>query len=109
MKVEDKIVLMRKEDCFLNATQIITLAQKNKAERQSILELIKKQTKVEVHPSTKGIPYSCCWIDFRHGRALCKLLQLEQELQPLLNYGQRLRGFDNGTSVEQGYDYLNVL
>jgi len=109
MRFEDKIILLRKDDCFLNATQIIKLASKSKSERQKILTMIKEATNVDVHPPSKSIPYPCSWIDFRHGRALCKFLELEQELQPLLNYGQRLRDLDRSKSAEQGYDYLKVI
>ena len=109
MRFEDKIVLLRKEDCFLNATQIIKLASKGKSERQKILTIIKKATNVDVHPPSKSLPYPCSWVDFRHGRSLCKFLELEQVLQPLLNYGQRLRDLDRSTSAEQGYDYLKVI
>ena len=56
MEVNGQLVLMRKEDGFLNATQVITLAKKNESERKYILELIKQETKVEVLPATVGIP-----------------------------------------------------
>lgn len=42
MRVEDQIVLLRKTDCFLTATQIITLAEKDKNERKTILDKMKK-------------------------------------------------------------------
>lgn len=57
MKVNNQLVLMRKEDDFLNATQIIMLAKKNNSECKYILGRINQNTKVEVLPATKGIPY----------------------------------------------------
>ena len=62
MKVNGQLVLMRKEDGFLNATQIITLAKKNNSERKYILGRRNQNTKVEVLPATKGIPYPHSWI-----------------------------------------------
>lgn len=54
MRVEDQIVLLRKTDCFLNATQIITLAKKDKNKRKIILDKMKKYTKVNVKKSAGG-------------------------------------------------------
>lgn len=42
IKIDNKIVLMRKEDCLLNATQILMLANTNSNDRASILRLMKE-------------------------------------------------------------------
>ncbi len=103
MKVNGQLVLMRKEDGFLNATQIIMLAKKNDSECKYILGRINQNTKVEVLPATKGIPYPHSWINFPYGRILCKYLGLEQNLQPLLDYG---RGVHNYDKTAEEVDYL---
>jgi len=36
--IEDKIVLMRKEDCFLNATQILALTKKDSIKNERLLQ-----------------------------------------------------------------------
>lgn len=105
MEVNGQLVLMRKEDGFLNAIQIITLAKKNDSERKYILELIKQETKVEVLPATVGIPYPHSWINLQHGRNLCGHLGLEQKLQPLIDYGRRFQR----ETVEPIYDYLTEV
>lgn len=109
MEVNGQLVLMRKEDGFLNATQIITLAKKNDSERKYILELIKQETKVEVLPATAGIPYPHSWINLQHGRILCGYLGLEQKLQPLIDYGRRFQREDDGETAEPIYDYLTEV
>lgn len=48
MIIEDQIILLRREDCFLNVTQIIKLAKKDSNKRKSILHKMKKHTKVDV-------------------------------------------------------------
>lgn len=100
MEVNGQLVLMREEDGFLNATQIITLAKKNDSERKYILGRINQNTKVEVLPATKDIPYPQSWINFRYGRILCEYLGLEQKLQPLLDYG---RGVHDDYAEEVDY------
>ena len=41
-------MVIEKEDCFLNVTQIIKLAKKDSNKRKSILNKMKKHTKVDV-------------------------------------------------------------
>ena len=85
MRFEDQIVLLRKTDYFLNATQILTLAKRDKNERRTILDKMKKHTKIDVKKSVGG-----SWVNLQHARILCKHLGLERQLQPLLEYAQRL-------------------
>ena len=105
MKVNGQQVLMEKEDGFLNATQIITLAEKNKNERKTILERMKKHTNVDAKRSSKG----GSWVNPQHARILCKHLGLERQLQPLLEYAQRLQGDDVEMTVPIDQDYLSEL
>ena len=109
MEFDNKAVMMRKEDGFLNATQIIALANKNNSERKYILGLIKQKTKVEVLPATAGIPYSHSWINFQHGRILCKHLGLDEKLQPLIDCGAKFQREDDGETAEPIYDYLTEV
>ena len=102
MKVNGQQVLMRKEDCFLNATQLITLVEKDKNKRKTILERMKKHTNVDVK-STKG----GSWVNPQHARILCKHLGLERQLQPLLEYAQRVQGDDVEMAVPIDQDYLS--
>ena len=103
MKVNGQQVLMRKEDGFLNATQIITLAEKDRNKRKTILERMKKHTNVDVKSSLKG----GSWVNPQHARILCKHLGLERQLQPLLEYAQRLQGDDVEMAVPIDQNYLS--
>ena len=102
MRVEDHIVLLRKTDCFLNATQIITLAGKDKNERRILLDKVKEHTKVDVKKAREG-----SWANLQHVRILCKHLGLERQLQPLLEYAQRLQDDDDETAIPIDQDYLS--
>ena len=102
MRVEDQIVFLQKTDCFLNATQIITLAKKDKNERKTIFDKIKKHTKVDVKKSAGGF-----WVNLQCIRLLCKHLEWERQLQPLLEYAQRLQGDDVEMAVPIDQDYLS--
>ena len=81
MRVEDQIVLLRITDCFLNVTQIMRLAEKDKNKRKVILHKMKKHIKVDVRSHQQGP-----WVNLSHARILCKHLGLERQLQPLLEY-----------------------
>ena len=87
---------MRKEDCLLNASQILTLTNKNPSDIEHLLQLMEQSIKVEVLPPIVGIAPSCSWVNFEHGQILCKHFGLEQELQPLIDYGFKIQG--NGDS-----------
>ena len=106
MKVNGQLVLMQKEDGFLNATQIIMLPKKNDSECKYILGRINQNTKVKVLPATKHFSYPHSWINFPYGRIVCKYLGLEQKLQPLLDYGCEVHDY-NKTAEE--VDYLKEV
>jgi len=107
VEIDDQAVLMRKEDGFLNATQIISLANKNDSERRNIMTLLKEKTTVEVLPPTAGIPYSHSWINFQHGQILLKHLGLEQKLQPLIDHGRKFQC--DSETVKPIDDYLTEV
>lgn len=56
IKIDNKIVLIRKEDCLLNATQIVELANTNSNDRAFILRLMKEETVIEKVSSAIDIP-----------------------------------------------------
>ena len=89
--IEDKVVLMRKEDCSLNATQILTLTNKSPSDSEHLLQLMGQSIKVEVLPPIAGIVSSCSWVNFEHGQILCKHFGLERVLQPLIDHGLKLQ------------------
>ena len=103
MRVEDQVVLLRKADCFLNATQIMTLAKKGKNKRRIILDKMKKHTQIDVKKGHR----EGSWVNLPHVRILCKHLGLERQLQPLLEYAQRLLGDDVEMAVSIDQDYLS--
>ena len=109
IRIGDKPVLMRKEDCLLNATQIPTLANTNSNDRRSILRLMKEQTVVEKFSPTVGMPWRHSWVNFQHGRILCKHLKLEQELRPLIDYGLQVQHGGCSETAEQIYDYITEV
>lgn len=105
MKIEDKVVLMRKEDCFLNATQILALTSKSPSDSEHLLQLIEPIIKVEVIPPKEGVAYSCSWVNFEHGRIICEHLGLVQELQPLIDHGLELQRNDHSKPMEHAKNY----
>ena len=97
MKIEDKIVLMRKEDCFLNATQILALTNRNPSDSERLLQRMEQSINVEIFPPLKDVPDSCSWVSFEHGRLLCNHFGLE--LQPLIDYGLKLQRDDDSKDI----------
>ncbi|KAI9703370.1 MAG: hypothetical protein M1836_007938 [Candelina mexicana] len=91
IKIRDNIVLMRTEDCSLNATQMLMLTNKTSGEIEHLLRLMKESIKVEVLPPIAGLTSPCSWVNFEHGQIICKHFRLEQELQPLIDHGLKLQ------------------
>ncbi len=100
MKVKNRIVLLRKTDCFLNATQIIRLAEKDDNERKFILYRMKKFTHLDIKEHRS-------WVNLQHARILCRHLGLERQLQPLLDYAQRFKDDDVERALPIDQDYLS--
>ena len=99
MTVRGRIVFLRKTDGFLNATQIIRLAEKNDNERKVILQRMKKFTHLDIKEKRS-------WVNLQHARILCKHLGLEGQLQPLLDYAQRFKGDGVEIALPIDQDYL---
>ncbi len=95
---------MRKQDCFVNVVQILALSNKNQQERSSLIAIMKKNTKVELYAPPDQ--HTCSWVNFRDGRILCRHLNLEEELQPLLDYGVRSLPDNYSKTAEEEYNYF---
>ena len=91
---------MRREDCLLNASQILTLTNKNPSDIEHLLQLIEQSIQIEVLPPIAGIASSCSWVSFEHGQILCKHFGLEQELQPLIDHALKLQCDNYSKPVE---------
>ena len=107
--IDDKTVLMRKGDCLLNATQILTFANTNRNDRASILKIMKEQTVLEKVSPAVGILWRHSWVNFQHGRILCKHLKLEQELKSLIDYGLEAQYDDRSKTAEPVHDYITEV
>ena len=95
MVIEDQTIFLRKEDCFLNAIQIIKLTKKDNNKHKNILDKMKKYTKVDIKKTDeKKIIYDF-WINLQHGQILYNFLFLKRQLQSLLKYIQRLQNNNN--------------
>ena len=55
------------------------------------------------------IPWRYSWVNFQHGRILCKHLKLEQELKPLIDYGLEGQRDDRSKTAEWVYDYITEV
>jgi hypothetical protein len=80
---------MRRQDSSLNATHIIDVARKSKKQRDYLLKIVKEFVKTDrVRAFTRS---SGTWVSFRVGRILCRHLDVEKKLEPLLNYNCELQ------------------
>lgn len=68
--VNKKLVLMRKEDFFIDATQIIALANKESGERQKILLLLKEKTEAKIDSPEVPLHSRYSWINFYFASSL---------------------------------------
>jgi len=82
MTVDGQVVLVRKEDGLINATQIVKLTQESHNSQQAILHRLRraKEYKVKNLGSAQNT-----WISIQCGKELCVELGLEEKLRPLLN------------------------
>ena len=56
---------------------------------------MKKYTKVDVKKADGKKTICGSWVSIQYGRILCNFLSLERQLQPLLEYAQRVQGDDD--------------
>ena len=85
IEIDGRSVLMRREDLSLNAIHIMKIAGKNANQCKHLLQVIRKYVKT----------ISSSWVSLRTGQLLCKYLEVEEKLQPLLDYGCRLQSDDH--------------
>ena len=85
MEVNGIAVMRRRNDSWLNATQIIKVAGVDKGKRTKILE---KEIQTGEHEKVQGGygKYQGTWIKFERGVEVCRQYGVEEILRPLLTY-----------------------
>lgn len=92
MEVNNIAVMRRRNDSWLNATQILKVAGVDKGKRTKILE---KEIQTGEHEKVQGGygKYQGTWIKFERGVEVCRQYGVEELLKPLLTYDM---GHDGG-------------
>ncbi|KAL2753104.1 hypothetical protein ACRALDRAFT_1036550 [Sodiomyces alcalophilus JCM 7366] len=106
MEVHGIAVMRRRNDSWVNATQILKVAGVDKGKRTKILE---KEIQTGEHEKVQGGygKYQGTWIKFDRGVEVCRQYGVEELLRPLLTYdmgqdgGQAGRGDLNTPTKEQ--------
>jgi regulatory protein SWI6 len=100
MEVNGVAVMRRREDSWLNATQILKVAGIEKGKRTKVLE---KEILIGEHEKVQGGygKYQGTWISFDRGLRFCKQYGVEELLRPLLTYDM---GQDGGIAGQGGVD-----
>ncbi|KAI0173141.1 apses-domain-containing protein [Hypoxylon sp. FL1284] len=85
MEVNGVAVMRRRHDSWLNATQILKVANIDKGKRTKILE---KEIQTGEHEKVQGGygKYQGTWIKFERAVEVCRQYGVEEILQPLLTY-----------------------
>ncbi|KAM4063991.1 ankyrin repeats (many copies) domain-containing protein [Hirsutella rhossiliensis] len=85
MEVNNVAVMRRRQDSWLNATQVLKVAGVDKGKRTKILE---KEIQTGEHEKVQGGygKYQGTWIKFDRGVELCRQYGVEELLRPLLTY-----------------------
>ncbi|KAM5386791.1 hypothetical protein ACJZ2D_000084 [Fusarium nematophilum] len=85
MEVNNIAVMRRRNDSWLNATQILKVAGVDKGKRTKILE---KEIQTGEHEKVQGGygKYQGTWITFDRGFQVCRQYGVEELLRPLLTY-----------------------
>ncbi|KAI0481950.1 start control protein cdc10 [Xylariaceae sp. FL0804] len=94
MEVNGIAVMRRRNDSWLNATQILKVARIDKGKRTKILE---KEIQTGEHEKVQGGygKYQGTWIRFERGVEVCRHYGVEDLLRPLLTYDM---GQDGGVA-----------
>ncbi|KAI0007669.1 apses-domain-containing protein [Xylariaceae sp. FL0662B] len=94
MEVNGIAVMRRRNDSWLNATQILKVASIDKGKRTKILE---KEIQTGEHEKVQGGygKYQGTWIRFERGVEVCRQYGVEELLRPLLTYDM---GQDGGVA-----------
>lgn len=101
MEVNGVAVMKRRDDSWLNATQILKVAGVVKARRTKTLE---KEIAAGEHEKVQGGygKYQGTWVNFHRGVDLCREYHVEELLKPLLEYDPGANG--GGASVQDTMD-----
>jgi len=86
MIVNGKPVTMRKEDLWLNATQILGLTRKTAAQREEIMNHFRARSAAEMTEVVDSFARPSCWVSYKVGRLLCDAFKLGETLWPLLQF-----------------------
>ncbi|KPM37321.1 hypothetical protein AK830_g9223 [Neonectria ditissima] len=91
MEVNNIAVMRRRNDSWLNATQILKVAGVDKGKRTKILE---KEIQTGEHEKVQGGygKYQGTWITFDRGVQVCRQYGVEELLRPLLTYDMGQNG-----------------
>ena len=94
MEVNGVAVMRRRNDSWVNATQILKVAGVDKGKRTKILE---KEIQTGEHEKVQGGygKYQGTWIKFERGVQVCRQYGVEEMLRPLLTYDM---GQDGGVA-----------
>lgn len=94
MEVNGVAVMRRRTDSWVNATQILKVANIDKGKRTKILE---KEIQTGEHEKVQGGygKYQGTWIKFERGVQVCRQYGVEEMLRPLLTYDM---GQDGGVA-----------
>jgi len=100
MEVNGVAVMRRRNDSWLNATQILKVAGIEKGKRTKVLE---KEILIGEHEKVQGGygKYQGTWIKFERGLEFCRQYGVEEMLRPLLTYDM---GQDGGIAGRGGMD-----
>lgn len=100
MEVNNIAVMRRRNDSWLNATQILKVAGIEKGKRTKVLE---KEILIGEHEKVQGGygKYQGTWIKFERGLEFCRQYGVEELLRPLLTYDM---GQDGGIAGRGGMD-----
>ncbi|OBT94573.1 transcriptional regulator swi6 [Pseudogymnoascus verrucosus] len=100
MEVNRIAVMRRRNDSWLNATQILKVAGIEKGKRTKVLE---KEILIGEHEKVQGGygKYQGTWIKFEKGLEFCRQYGVEEILRPLLTYDM---GQDGGIAGHGGVD-----
>lgn len=98
MEVNGVAVMRRRQDSWLNATQILKVAGIDKGKRTKVLE---KEILAGEHEKVQGGygKYQGTWINYRRGVEFCRQYGVEELLRPLLQYDM---GQDGLTAAGHG-------
>ena len=101
MMVDGQAVVIGGNDCSINATQILKLTQKTRAQRDWIIKTLRENNEVVIRPAQGTRGSENTWVSIHRGKELCVEHGLVEKLQPLLDYGLALQSNRSNPSHEK--------